>query len=92
MEIEAGRLAAATGIDLPTLRDALQMSSGKSLALENWDQATFTFAHKDMQIVSQMADRAGLAMPLAGAVREMAKDAKRLKASPEAPAWTCKKA
>jgi hypothetical protein len=29
---------------------------------------------------------------MAGAVREMVKDAKRLKASPDAPAWTGKKA
>lgn len=89
--IEAGQLALTTGIDLPTLRDALQMSSGKSQALEDWDHTTFTFALKDMQIVSQMADKAGLAMPMAGAVREMVKDAKRLKASPDAPAWTRKK-
>ena len=90
--IEAGQLAATTGIDLPTLRDALQMSSGKSQALEDWDFTTFTFALKDMQIVSQMADKAGISMPFAGAAREMVKDAKRLKASPEAPAWTGKKA
>jgi 3-hydroxyisobutyrate dehydrogenase-like beta-hydroxyacid dehydrogenase len=89
--IEAGQLAATTGIDLPTLRDALQMSSGKSQALEDWDFTTFTFALKDMQIVSQMADKAGLAMPLAGAVREMVKEAKRLKAT-NPPAWTGKKA
>jgi 3-hydroxyisobutyrate dehydrogenase-like beta-hydroxyacid dehydrogenase len=89
--IEAGQLAATTGIDLPTLRDALQLSSGKSQALEDWDFTTFTFALKDMQIVSQMADKAGLSLPLAGAVREMVKDAKRLKASPQAPAWTGKK-
>jgi 3-hydroxyisobutyrate dehydrogenase-like beta-hydroxyacid dehydrogenase len=88
--IEAGQLAATTGIDLPTLRDALQMSSGKSQALEDWDFTTFTFALKDMQIISQMADKAGLSLPMAGAVREMVKEAKRLKASPEAPAWTVK--
>jgi 3-hydroxyisobutyrate dehydrogenase/2-hydroxy-3-oxopropionate reductase len=90
--IEAGQLAATTGIDLPTLRDALQLSSGKSQALEDWDFTTFTFALKDMQIVSQMADKVGLSMPMAGAVREMVKEARRLKASPQAPAWTGKKA
>ncbi|HKG00261.1 MAG TPA: NAD(P)-dependent oxidoreductase, partial [Xanthobacteraceae bacterium] len=50
--IEAGRIAETTGIDLPTLRDALQISSGKSQALEDWDQISFTWALKDMQIVS----------------------------------------
>jgi 3-hydroxyisobutyrate dehydrogenase-like beta-hydroxyacid dehydrogenase len=88
--IEAGQLAATTGIDLPRLRDALQMSSGKSQALEDWDFTTFTFALKDMQIVSQMADKAGVSMPMSGAAREMVKEARRLKASPQAPNWTGK--
>jgi 3-hydroxyisobutyrate dehydrogenase/2-hydroxy-3-oxopropionate reductase len=89
--IEAGQLAMTTGIDLPTLRGALQMSSGKSQALEDWDFSTFTFALKDMQIVSQMADKAGLSLPITGATRELVKEAKRLKASPNAPPWTGKK-
>jgi 3-hydroxyisobutyrate dehydrogenase len=88
--IEAGRLADSTGIDLVKLRDALQISSGKSQALEDWDQITFTWALKDMQIVSQMADRAGLSLPITGAIREMVKDARRVKAT-NPPAWTGKK-
>lgn len=87
--IEAGRLAESTGIDLPTLRDALQMSSGKSQALEDWDQSTFTWALKDMQIVSEMADKANLSLPITGAVRELVKDAKRVKAT-NPPQWTRK--
>ncbi len=47
--IEAGRLAEAFGADLPKLRDALLISSGKSAALEDWDRMTFTWALKDMQ-------------------------------------------
>jgi 3-hydroxyisobutyrate dehydrogenase-like beta-hydroxyacid dehydrogenase len=89
--IEAGQLAASTGIDLVKLRDALQMSSGKTQALEDWEQITFTWALKDMQIVSQMSDKAGLTLPMTGAVREMVKEARRLKASPQAPAWTGEK-
>jgi len=89
--IEAGQLAMTTGIDLPTLRDALQMSSGKSQALEDWDFTTFTFALKDMQIVSQMADKAGLSLPITGATRELVKEARRLKAT-NPPPWTGKKA
>jgi len=87
--IEAGRIAESTGIDLPKLRDALMMSSGKSQALEDWDQTTFTWALKDMQIVSQMADKAGLSLPLTGAVKEMVKEARRTKAS-NPPKWTGK--
>jgi len=85
--IEAGRIAETTGIDLPTLRDALQMSSGKSQALEDWDQISFTWALKDMQIVSKMADKAGLSLPVTGAVKELVKEARRIKAS-NPPKWT----
>jgi 3-hydroxyisobutyrate dehydrogenase len=85
--IEAGRIAETTGIDLPTLRDALQMSSGKSQALEDWDQTSFMWALKDMQIVSKMADAAGLSLPVTGAVKELVKEAKRIKAT-NPPKWT----
>jgi 3-hydroxyisobutyrate dehydrogenase len=85
--IEAGRIAETTGIDLPNLRDALMMSSGKSQALEDWDQTSFMWALKDMQIVSKMADQAGLALPITGAVKELVKDAKRIKAT-NPPKWT----
>jgi 3-hydroxyisobutyrate dehydrogenase-like beta-hydroxyacid dehydrogenase len=87
--IEAGRIAESTGIDLPTLRDALQMSSGKSQALEDWDQTTFTWALKDMQIVSRMTDQAGLSLPITGAVKELVKEARRTKAT-NPPQWTRK--
>jgi len=85
--IEAGRLAETTGIDLPTLRDALQISSGKSQALEDWDQTSFMWALKDMQIVAKMADQAGLSLPVTGAVKELVKEAKRIKAG-NPPKWT----
>ncbi len=85
--IEAGRIAESTGIDLPRLRDALQISSGKSQALEDWDQTSFMWALKDMQIVSKMADQAGLSLPITGAVKELVKEAKRIKAS-NPPKWT----
>ncbi len=85
--IEAGRIAESTGIDLPNLRDALMLSSGKSQALEDWDQTSFTWALKDMQIVSQMTDQAGLSLPITGAVKELVKEARRTKAS-NPPKWT----
>jgi 3-hydroxyisobutyrate dehydrogenase len=85
--IEAGRIAETTGIDLPKLRDALLISSGKSQALEDWEQVSFTWALKDMQIVSKMADKAGLALPITGAVKELVKEARRIKAT-NPPKWT----
>jgi 3-hydroxyisobutyrate dehydrogenase len=85
--IEAGRIAESTGIDLPNLRDALMLSSAKSQALEDWDQTSFTWALKDMQIVGGIADAAGLALPITGAVKELVKEARRIKAA-NPPAWT----
>jgi 3-hydroxyisobutyrate dehydrogenase/2-hydroxy-3-oxopropionate reductase len=40
-----------------------------------------------MQIVSKMADQAGLALPVTGAVKELVKEAKRIKAT-NPPRWT----
>jgi 3-hydroxyisobutyrate dehydrogenase/2-hydroxy-3-oxopropionate reductase len=88
--IEAGKLAQSTGIQLPKLREALLMSSGNSAALEDWDMITFTWALKDMQIVSQMTDAAGMSLPITGAIKELVKDARKIKAS-SAPDWTGKK-
>jgi len=85
--IEAGRIAETTGIDLAKLRDALLMSSGKSQALEDWNQTSFTWALKDMQIVSKMTDQAGLSLPITGAVKELVKEARRIKAT-NPPKWT----
>jgi 3-hydroxyisobutyrate dehydrogenase len=85
--IEAGRLAETTGIDLVKLRDALQISSGASAALNDWDMITFTWALKDMQVVAEMADKAGLSLPITGAVKELVKEARRIKAA-NPPNWT----
>jgi 3-hydroxyisobutyrate dehydrogenase len=85
--IEAGRLAETTGIDLARLREALLMSSGASDALKEWDMISFTWALKDMQIVADMTDRAGLSLPITGAIKELVKDARRIKAT-NPPKWT----
>ena len=85
--IEAGRLSEANGMDLVKLRETLLISSGASDALKNWDNVSFTWALKDMQIVSKMADKAGLALPIAGAIKELVKDGLRIKRS-NPPDWT----
>jgi len=77
--IEAGQLAASTGIDLPKLRGALQMSSGRSWALEEWDHVSFTWALEDMKIVLEMCDRASLSAPMMGLVKEQVKAARKIK-------------
>ena len=85
--LEAGRLAETTGIDLVKLREALMMSSGASNALKEWDMISFTWALKDMQIVTDMTDKANLSLPITGAIKELVKDARRIKAS-NPPNWT----
>lgn len=85
--LEAGRLAETTGIDLVKLREALMMSSGASDALKEWDMISFTWALKDMQIVADMTDKAGLSLPITGAIKELVKEARRVKAA-NPPNWT----
>jgi 3-hydroxyisobutyrate dehydrogenase-like beta-hydroxyacid dehydrogenase len=85
--IEAGRLSEAAGMDLVKLRDALLMSSGASDALKNWENVSFTWALKDMQIVAKMADKAGLSLPIAGAIKELVKEGRRIKKT-NPPDWT----
>jgi 3-hydroxyisobutyrate dehydrogenase-like beta-hydroxyacid dehydrogenase len=85
--IEAGRLCEANGMDLPKLREALLIGSGASDALKNWENVSFLWALKDMQIVARMADKAGLALPIAGAIKELVKDGRRIKQS-NPPDWT----
>lgn len=86
--MEAGRLAKSTGIDLPKLREAMLMSSGRSWALENWDSVTFTWALKDMQLLLDMGDSAGGAFPLTGLIKELVKDGRESKLRGDAPGWT----
>ena len=88
--IEAGRLSEANGMDLVKLREALLISSGASDALKNWENVSFTWALKDMQIVIRMADKAGLSLPIAGAVKELVKEGRRIKQS-NPPDWTGRK-
>ena len=85
--IEAGRLSESYGMDLVRLREALLMSSGESDALKNWENVSFLWALKDMQIVMQMADKAGLSMPVAGAIKELVKEGRRIKQT-NPPDWT----
>lgn len=85
--IEAGRLAEANGMDLVKLREALLISSGGSDALKHWDNVSFIWALKDMQIVLKIADKAGLSLPVAGTIKELVKEGRRIKQS-NPPDWT----
>ena len=88
--LEAAKISEANGMDLPRLRDALLISSGASDALKNWENVSFMWALKDMQIVMRMADSAGLSLPLAGQIKELVKEGRRVKVS-NPPDWTGRK-
>ena len=85
--LEAAKISEANGMDLVKLRDALLISSGASDALKNWENVSFMWALKDMQIVMRMADSAGLSLPIAGAIKELVKDGRRIKTT-NPPDWT----
>lgn len=81
---EAMQLGGHLNVDLDALREALMLSSGNTWALETWQRSRpMPWAEKDMRILMQHADDAGLAMPAGGLVRELIKDIKRLKGT-----WT----
>jgi 3-hydroxyisobutyrate dehydrogenase-like beta-hydroxyacid dehydrogenase len=84
--IEAAKISEANGMDLPKLRDALLLSSGASDALKNWDNVSFTWALKDMQIFMGMADSANLTLPVAGMVKELVKDGRKVRLT-NPPDW-----
>ena len=85
--LEAAKISEANGMDLVKLREALLISSGASDALKNWENVSFMWALKDMQIVMRMADSAGLSLPIAGAIKELVKEGRRIKTT-NPPDWT----
>jgi 3-hydroxyisobutyrate dehydrogenase/2-hydroxy-3-oxopropionate reductase len=48
---------------------------------------SFLWALKDMHIVSRMADNASISKPIAGAIKELVKDGRKIKLS-NPPDWT----
>ena len=49
---------------------------------------SFTWALKDMQIIQGLMDKANMGAPLIGTVRELVKEARKLKAQGAVPDWT----
>lgn len=67
--VEGLELAAALGVDREALRDALRFGSGANWALATRaEERPALWAEKDMTIVLSEAARAGVAMPVSGAV------------------------
>jgi 3-hydroxyisobutyrate dehydrogenase-like beta-hydroxyacid dehydrogenase len=71
-------LAGELGADLHVMREALLKSSGRTWALETWYRPrTMPWAAKDMGMVLEEANRAGLSLPLSGVVHEVIKTVKQ---------------
>jgi 3-hydroxyisobutyrate dehydrogenase-like beta-hydroxyacid dehydrogenase len=72
--VEGLDLAEALGVDREALRAALNHSSGANWALETRaDERPALWAEKDMTIVIEEADRARVALPVCGAVKDAIK-------------------
>lgn len=71
-------LASELGADLHVMREALLKSSGRTWALETWYRPRdMPWATKDMGMVLEEANRAGLSLPMAGVIHEVIKTVKQ---------------
>ena len=68
---EALKLGAAYGLDIPTLRAALQASPVDGRSLREIGQMRFTWHAKDMANAEAMATAAGVSLPLAAVARDL---------------------
>lgn len=73
---EALALAQHYGADVEALRKALVMSSCTNGPLDRWGTQTMAWAEDDMEIVAEMAAKAGIALPQAGLNREVCRSLK----------------
>jgi 3-hydroxyisobutyrate dehydrogenase-like beta-hydroxyacid dehydrogenase len=69
-------LAQRYGADVEALRRALLISSSANGPLEKWGTQTMAWADDDMQIVAQMAEEAGIALPQADVNRTICRELK----------------
>jgi 3-hydroxyisobutyrate dehydrogenase-like beta-hydroxyacid dehydrogenase len=82
-------LAKRYGIDAQRMRDVLLECPGTNGTLRRWDTTKFTWQEKDMDVTMDLAQEAGLVLPLAGQVDQLVKrltaaDVRALLYEPEA--------
>lgn len=76
-DVEVFELCRRYGMDIDDLTDALAKSSGTNWGVNTWTERyprTIPWAHKDMRIAIEMAERQGVTMPNAGVVRELVRE------------------
>jgi len=82
-------IAKRYGIDAQRMREVLLECPGTNGTLRRWDNTRFTWQEKDMDLTLELAQKAGLMLPLAGQVDQLIKtlsaaDVKALLYGPEA--------
>jgi 3-hydroxyisobutyrate dehydrogenase-like beta-hydroxyacid dehydrogenase len=81
-------LAKRFGVDAQKMREVLLECPAFNLTLKRWDTTRFTWQEKDMDVTMDLAQQAGLVLPLAGQVDQLVKllsadDVKALLYGPE---------
>ncbi len=66
-------LARACGLDAQAMRETLLKCPGRNTTLERWDTSRFTWHEKDMDVALDLAQEAGLPLPLFGLVDQLVK-------------------
>ncbi|MGB3407526.1 MAG: NAD(P)-dependent oxidoreductase, partial [Jannaschia sp.] len=66
-------LAKACGIDAQAMRQTLLKCPARNTTLERWDSTRFTWHEKDMDVVLDLSQQAGLSLPLFGMVDQLVK-------------------
>lgn len=66
-------LARACGINAQSMRETLLKCPARNTTLERWDTTRFTWHEKDMDVALDLAQKAGLPLPLFGAVDQLVK-------------------
>lgn len=66
-------LAKSCGIDAQAMRETLLKCPARNTTLERWDTSKFTWHQKDMDVVLDLSQQAGVALPLFGLVDQLVK-------------------
>lgn len=70
---EALAIAKRYGVDAQRMREVLMKCPGDNGTLRRWDTTRFTWHEKDMDLVIDLAQQAGLVLPLSGHVDQLVK-------------------
>ncbi len=66
-------LAKRFGVDAQHMREVLLECPAFNLTLKRWDTTKFTWQEKDMDVTMDLAQQAGLVLPLAGVTDQLVK-------------------